>query len=287
MIIFPKTNEYLEGLEALRPYIDKGIEIQFLSKDNFDDVIEKTLRDVKNKIPQLEEIIIHPPIKYEFDFEVLAFSKFEIEKARLNNLVKLSKELHISIKMLYHTHWNYMCWKKSGAMERMKELVSIIEDTNVTIVIENLYPLVEILETEKCTVLDIANDIDSEHLKVCLDICHLHCLANIFKLELNEFLEKYLDKEKAKKYIFQIHFAGTLDNDGYIDHDTHGRVHDSLASLKEDYEILKRYNIEDKVIVTEIAENNYETRADQIKEIKMLSPRNRQEPPKGTVLFGE
>ena len=89
MIIYPKTNEYLEGVEALKPYIDKGIEIQFLSKDNFDDVIENTLRDVKNKIPQLEEIIIHPPIKYEFDFEVLALRKFEIEKARLNNLVKL------------------------------------------------------------------------------------------------------------------------------------------------------------------------------------------------------
>ena len=287
MIIYPKTNECLGGLEALKPYIDKGIEIQFLSKDNFDDVIEKTLKDVKNKIPQLEEIIVHPPVNYEFDFEVLAYSKNKKEKARLNNLVKVSKELDIRIKMLYHTHWNYMCWKESGTIERLKELVSIIEDTNVTILIENLYPLVEILETDKCTVLDVANEIDSEHLKVCLDICHLHCLANIFKLKLNEFLENYLDKEKAKKYIYQIHFAGTLDNDGYIDRNTHGRVHDSIDSLKEDYEILKRYSIEDKVIVTEISENNHDTRADQIKEIKMLSLRNRQEPPKGTVLFGE
>ena len=29
MIIYPKTNECLGGLDALKPYIDKGIEIQF------------------------------------------------------------------------------------------------------------------------------------------------------------------------------------------------------------------------------------------------------------------
>ena len=89
MIIYPKTNEYLGGIEPLREYVDKGIEIQFLSKEFLDDVIEKTIREVKSKIPQLEEIIIHPPIASEFNFEALAFANSDVEKNRLINLVKI------------------------------------------------------------------------------------------------------------------------------------------------------------------------------------------------------
>ena len=271
MIIYPKTNEYLGGLEPLKEYVDKGIEIQFLSKEFLDDVIEKTIREVKSKIPQLEEIIIHPPIASEFNFEALAFANSDVEKNRLINLVKISNELNLKIKMLYHTYWTCWGWERSGAMAKMKELISIIEGTNVGILIENIYPLVEYYEAKECSVLEIANQINSEHLKVCLDICHLHCLANIFKMNFEEFLEKYLNKEKVQKYIYQIHFAVTLNNDGVIDQPkTHGRLHDTWENFEKDYEILTRFGIEDRIIVPEISEENYETRADQIEEIKML-----------------
>ena len=186
-----------------------------------------------------------------------------------NNLIE--KELNIKIKMLYHTLWTRLCWEKSGAIQKMKELLSIIEGTNVGIIIENTYPLIEHYEAGECSVLDIASTIDNEHLNVCLDTCHLHCLANIFKMDFNTFLEKYLSEEKAKKYIYQIHFAGTLNNDGYNDQPrTHGRVHDTWDNFEKDYEILKRYGIENRIIVPEISEENYDTRADQISEINML-----------------
>ena len=270
MIIYPKTNEYLGGLDALKPYIDKGIEIQFLKFDNWEESIEETLKRAKEEIPTLQEIIIHPPIRSDFNFEALAFSNLEREKKIVNNLIELSEELHIKIQLLYHTFWTCLCWKNSGVVEKMEELLSCIENTKVSLLIENMYPMVEHQETEKCSVLDIAKTIDNEHLKVCLDICHMHCLANIFKLNFDDFLEKYLDKEEAQKYIFQIHFAGTLKNDGFIDHKTHGRVHDSVESFEKDYEVLRKCGIENKVIVPEVSEENYETRADQIEEIKML-----------------
>jgi len=280
MIIYPKTNEYLEGVEALKPYINEGIEIQFLTKNNWADKIDKTLKNAKEELPTLQEIIIHPPIRSDFIFEVVAFSNLDYEINIVKKLVKLSRELNIKIKYLYHTNWSMYCWLNSGIIDRMKELLSYLENTNVGILIENTYPLVEHYETDECTVLNIAKIIDNEHLKVCLDICHMHCIANIFNLDFESFIDKYLDKDLAQKYISQIHFAGTLNNDGVIDHKTHGRVHDSEESFKKDYEILKRCGIEDKIIVPEVSENNYETRTDQIKEIKMLSPR-------GTVLFGE
>ena len=270
MIIYPKTNEYLGGLDALKPYINEGIEIQFLKFDNWEDSIEETLKRAKEEIPTLQEIIIHPPIRSDFNFEALAFSNLEREKKIVNNLVELSEELHIKIQLLYHTFWTCLCWKNSGVVEKMEELLSCIENTKVSLLIENMYPMVEHQETEKCSVLDIAKTINNEHLKVCLDICHMHCLANIFKLNFDDFIENYLDKEEAQKYIFQIHFAGTLKNDGFIDHKTHGRVHDSVESFEKDYEVLRRCGIENKVIVPEVSEENYDTRVDQIEEIKML-----------------
>ena len=271
MRVYPKTNEYLEGLEALKPHIDMGIEIQFLTKNNWADKIEEPLRNAKEELPKLQEIIIHPPIRSDFIFEAVAFSNLEYEINIVKKLVKLSKELNIKIKYLYHTNWSMYCWLNSGIIDRMKELLSYLENTNVGILIENTYPLVEQYEADECTVLDIAKTIDNKHLTVCLDICHMHCLANIFDLDFDEFVNnKYLNKELAPKYISQIHFTGTLKNDGFIDHKTHGRVHDTVESFEKDYEVLKKYGIEDKIIVPEVSENNYETRVDQIEEIKML-----------------
>ena len=47
-------------------------------------------------------------------------------------------------------------------------------------------------------------------------------------------------------------------------------VHDSVENFEKDYEVLRKCGIENKVIVPEVSEENYETRADQIEEIKML-----------------
>ena len=269
MIIYPKTSENLEGLEYLKRYAEKyrGIEIQLLSYEQTQQITYNFIKQLKSQIPQLEEVTIHLPIREDFNFEALAFSKINFEKERLKMLCEASQEFNMKLNLLYHTRWNYISWSNSGAIDRMKELLEVIQNTNVNILIENIYAIVE---RKECSVLKVAKQIDNEHLKVCLDTCHLHCVANMFKISLNEYLNTYLNKEDCKKYIQQIHFAGTLDNDGVIDKKTHGRMHDSWESFEEDFNILKRFGIENKIIVTEVSEDDYSTRKDQIEEIKML-----------------
>lgn len=269
MIIYPKTSENLEGLEYLKKYVEeyKGIEIQLLSYEQTKQITYKFLKQLKDQIPQLVEVTIHLPLREDFNFEVLAFSKLDLEKERLKMLCEASREFNLKLNLLYHTRWNYISWSNSGAIERMKELLEVIQNSNVNILIENIYALVERTE---CTVLKVAKQIDNEHLKVCLDTCHIHCVANMYKITLNEYLSTYLNKEDCQKYIQQIHFAGTLNEDGYIDKKTHGRVHDSWESFEEDYNILKQFGIEDRIIVAEVSEDDYSTRIDQIKEIEML-----------------
>ena len=269
MIIYPKTSENLEGLEYLKRYAEeyRGIEIQLLSYEHTQKITYNVIKQLKSQIPQLEEVTIHLPIREDFNFEALAFSKINFEKERLKMLCEASQEFNMKLNLLYHTRWNYISWNNSGAIDRMKELLEVIQNTNVNILIENIYAIVE---RKECSVLKVAKQIDNEHLKVCLDTCHLHCVANIFKISLNEYLNTYLNKEDCKKYIQQIHFAGTLNNDGVIDKKTHGRMHDSWESFEEDFNILKRFGIENKIIVTEVSEDDYSTRKDQIEEIKML-----------------
>ncbi len=269
MIIYPKTSENLEGLEYLKRYAEeyRGIEIQLLSYEHTQKITYNVIKQLKSQIPQLEEVTIHLPIREDFNFEALAFSKIDFEKERLKMLCEASQEFNLKLNLLYHTRWNYISWSNSGAIDRMMELLEVIQNTNVNILIENIYAIVE---RKECSVLKVAKQIDDEHLKVCLDTCHLHCVANMFKISLNEYLNTYLNKEDCKKYIQQIHFAGTLNNDGVIDKKTHGRMHDSWESFEEDYNVLKQFGIENKIIVTEVSEDDYSTRKDQIEEIKML-----------------
>lgn len=269
MIIYPKTSENLEGLEYLKRYAEeyRGIEIQLLSYEHTQKITYNVIKQLKSQIPQLEEVTIHLPIREDFNFEALAFSKINFEKERLKMLCEASQEFNMKLNLLYHTRWNYISWSNSGVIDRMKELLEVIQNTNVNILIENIYAIVE---RKECSVLKVAKQIDNEHLKVCLDTCHLHCVANMFKISLNEYLNTYLNKEDCMKYIQQIHFAGTLNNDGVIDKKTHGRMHDSWESFEEDYNVLKRFGIENKIIVTEVSEDDYSTRKDQIEEIKML-----------------
>lgn len=269
MIIYPKCDENFNGINILKPYIEKykGVEIQFVSYECINlayDVIKK----YKEQIPAIEEITVHLPLVEEFNFETLAFAKLDEEKGRIKVLTKVSKEFGLKVNLLYHTRWNYDTWCYSGAIERMKELLNLIQNTNVNILVENIHSLVA---KEKCWVFDLVKSINNKHLKVCLDTCHLHCQANIFRIPFDKFLESYLNKDDCQKYIHQIHFSGVLNNDGFIDFKkTHGRVHNSLESFDLDFDILKEYGIKDIRIIPEISEDDYSTRKDQIVEIKML-----------------
>ena len=269
MKIYPKIDERYNGLESLKEYIVKygGVEIQFFNNDNIwgNYNIEKTINYVMDKIPEIKEITIHPPL-LDHDVELILEKDINIIKKNIENALELTEKFNIKINLLYHVSWPIYKIEIS-AINKIEELVNLIEGTEVNLILENIHT---IEEKNKCTVLEICKRINKSNLKVCLDICHLHCVANIFKKNIDDYLEKYLDKNLTNKYVYQIHFSDTKNNDGYINKKTHGVKHDNLEELRKDYDILKRYNIEDKIIVTEIGEEDYISRRDQKFEIELL-----------------
>lgn len=269
MKIYPKISDDLKGLEALKEIVKEngGVEIQFFHKDgiwgNYDFVpsVEKIMKIV----PELKEITIHPPLA-NYDLELVLSKDINIVKNKIEDAIKLSKKYNIKMNLLYHVAWPIEMLEQ-GTIEKIKEVLKLLENTNVNIIIENVY---SVGEDGKCIVLDVCKIIDNPHLKICLDTCHIHCLANLWRRDFDTMLPQYLDKNIASKYIYQIHFSDVKNNDGYIKRKTHGRKHDDLEGMRKDYRILVDYNLTNKNIIPEISEENYEDRKDQLYEIKLL-----------------
>lgn len=272
MKIHPKTNEYLEGIEAMSQYIEqeKGIEIQYFHK-NKDELVdfeaEKPIRELMEKFPNLEEITVHPPLAY-YDIELLLFRKKDLLYSELQKLIDLSNEYGIKINIIYHTLFTIQSHRLT-TLDDIKEIGEFLRGTKVKIFLENIYMM---NERDTCTVLDLCEAVDSPNIKACIDICHIYCQAKIWYTPMKEFIKGYLDKEKCKKYVGHIHFSETKNDDGYLDRKTHGRSHDTIEKLFEDADILREYGMtsEDINWVTEISELDYILRPDQISEIKGL-----------------
>lgn len=268
MNIYPKTCRNFVGLDNLMPYVEeyKGIELQFFDENGImapfkiREVIEKLME----RVPDLKEITIHPPLN-DYDIEWIIVKDINIIKDQLKTLVGLSRKYNIKLNLLYHTAIDFRK-HEILTLDKIAELLEIIEGEDVRILIENLYRFSE----KKCTPYQLASYFDSPNLKVCFDICHLHCAANIYKTNIYDYAKDYLDKELCKKYTYQVHFSYTANNDGYIDHKTHGRGHPNMEELKKDYDFLKEYNMTDCNYITEVSEDDYASRKDQIKDIVML-----------------
>ena len=167
---------------------------------------------------------------------------------------------------MYHTQW---CFEKHRelTLDKLRELLKIIEGRkNVLFLLENLY----MFDETECAVFKIAEYINHPNLKVCFDNCHMYCKNNINKSNIEDYIKKYLNPDLCKKYIYQVHFSYTANNDGYVVRKTHGRVHRNIDELEYDYNLLKEYNMGDCNYITEVSEDDYDNREDQINEIEML-----------------
>lgn len=272
MKIYPKTNEMFEGIQNLEEAIKKykGIEIQYFAKSKTEMVdfeIRKPIEEIIKKYPDIEEITIHPPL-YDYELEVLLLKDKRIFLKQIKEMVKLSKKYKIKINIVEHTRL-LMSQSRISIIPILEKAKKIMKGSNTKILFENIYMMEE---QKDCAVLSLCEYLNSENMKVCIDMCHLYCQAHIYKKNIEEFLEKYLDKEKCKRQVYQIHFSYTAGEDGYVDRmNTHALVHPNKETLYYDANLLCEYGMKDCNWVTEVSEKDYKTREDEANEIKMLS----------------
>lgn len=267
--IVPKISEKYDQIGGMEEIIKKyrRAEIQFFPREDkpheidFSEAIEHYY-----ELFNLKEVTVHPPLR-DYDIEVVLMYDKNIIRKQLEQLVYLSKKLNIKINLIYHTHWAVNL-HKANTVESIKELLKIIEGTQVQILVENLFMVAE--PFNECSALELCKEINHSNLKMCLDNCHFHCQANMYREDYFEWVAKKLNREDCIKYIYQIHFSYVSNNDGYHDKKTHGIGHPNIELLKEDFKLLEIYGITDKLICTEIAEDDYSYRENQIRDIKWL-----------------
>lgn len=270
MKIYPKLSAQAY-CEEFRAELEKaeGIEIQFFdengitSRFNFEDEVRKN----KTLYPKLKEIVIHPPLD-NYNIEHIFFKDENIFKEQLLKMKELTEELDIDMSFVYHTYWPVRQYVSTGLADRIKNQLKLIEGSRVTILIENLFMMLD--EKEECTALEVCKLLENPNVRCCIDTTHMHCKANILKKNFVEMVNKELDKDDCEKYVKQIHFAAALNNDGYTCKKTHGRVHPSIEELMDEYDWLNTLGMGDKHFITEVSEEDYYLRADQLKEINML-----------------
>lgn len=271
MKIYPKVSRdpYCENMdEAIKK--SEGIEIQFFDENGITSPFnfEESIIKMKTKYPNLKEIIIHPPLN-DYNIELIFLKDENIFRNQLKSLANLSKELDINLDIIYHTLIPVRQYISTGLDIRIKDALKIIEGTNVTVLIENLFMMLE-ERVYECSAIEIGKHINHPNLRCCIDTTHIHCKANILKLNYIDMIKKEMNREDCERYVKQIHFASALNNDGYIEKKTHGRKHESIESLQEEYSWLCNLGLADKNYVTEVSEDDYYTRVDQLEEIKML-----------------
>lgn len=270
MKIYPKISyQKFSDEVAERIKQSDGIEIQYFNENGataqFD--FESEIRINMTRFPHLKEITIHPPLK-DYEIEIIFLKDENIFRNQLVKMVELSKEFNIELNIIYHTLIPACQFVSTNLASRIKECLKIIEGTNVTVLIENLYMILG--EDDTCSALEVCKYINHPNLRVCIDTTHVHCKANMFKRDFNELVDSMFDKDVCKKYVKQIHFAAALKNDGYIDKKTHGRKHECVEDVQKEYNWLENHGMGDKNFVTEVREEDYYTRKDQLKEIEML-----------------
>ena len=270
MKIYPKISPGIVGEEMDKIIKNsEGIEIQFFDENgitsefNFEDEIRRR----KKEYPNLKEIVVHPPLS-NYNLEMIVMKDKTIVEKQLKKMVELSKELNMKTTLLYHTYWTKEQYISTHLAEELAKLLKIIENTQVTMLIENIYMILD--EKNKCSALEIVKYMDHPNLRTCIDTTHVNCKARIYKKDLIEMVNEELKSEDCEKYVKQVHFAAAIKNDGYIDKKTHGRKHESKEDLRKEYDCLCKHGMKDKNYITEVSEENYDLRLNQIEEIKML-----------------
>lgn len=270
--IYPKIDSKLHGIHALKKYIDKykGLELQILSlEEGTSFSFEEEIRTLYDLFPNLKEVTVHPPLSF-CALEEQLYQKEENVLKNLETACLLSEELGIQINMLYHINWSLEKYKKLCLLS-IKKMLNQIRGYNVYIVLENNYAIESNNpKGNRCVPLELCKLFGEKKLKVCLDLCHTHVSANIRKESIEEYMNTYLTKEDASKYVYQIHFSYVKNKDGYKDPKTHGVIHETRKELIEDIELLYKFGMYNCNFITEIKEEDYDTRKDQIKEIEIL-----------------
>lgn len=176
-----------------------------------------------------------------------------------------AKALGVDIDVLSHITYTVGEFNTYGGFEMLETIDSLLEGTRVTFLLEN--SIINLSESSKQNIYDyVFSSTAYKNIKFCWDICHHQVSENVMweRLSLHPGLVASMKN---------IHFACTLDGDGYRDRKrTHGRGHPNYEAVCDDLAYIVSYGVDlsRMNIVAEISEDDYVERPDLRRELEYL-----------------
>lgn len=265
MRIAPKFSENdIEIPSLFDEYMQGYYEIQLLSTD-LSIAFNKVKRVIENIHDKyiVEEIIVHMPFSLSLIEHIFISNEIYDSVCKLAlSIDRLAKERNIRIHLLFHTNISKTCMIHQYIVKSIDKLINTLKDSYI--LLEN--EIVSLNNTNETPVIDLIKHIDNERLGVCIDICHIIASENALK-------QKTVLEKQFMGRVKSVHFSYTANSDGFKDKEnTHSKQHTSLEDLANDMNKLEKLGIDvdNSIIVAEIAEADYINRPELLNELKLL-----------------
>lgn len=271
MRIYPKLDSELAGYEKIKPYIKDMMEIQLL--DYADEDILSVLTFYTQENPELKEVTLHTSAKtWQLDHYLYSKDRLSEIINFITRIGEYKKVLNIKINILWHLAQSYKDIQAQGGIENLNIIYRYLEKYDILMLLENVIDMNGALDDSE-HVSNFVYEYNRPLVRMCFDICHLHCYLNKLKLPLSAYVN-YVSREVLSHVVYQVHFSATWNNDGFRDlKGTHSKYHNQ-ESLKEDILILQDLGISNTNIIVEVIEDDYNERECELKEFEVLTEGN-------------
>lgn len=238
----------------------KAVEIQRIRKSS--GVVMQTCTQLVSDF-DLDYIVLHAPFGWH-QIEDLAQNNYVATCRFVEEVVDFSKQHNVAVDILYHIDNSYSVFVESGAIRLLRDLLDIVHSNKVGILLENSILLQPLELGDNLAINRVFEDIQDQHLKFCLDYCHLLASENATG-------KSVILSCSALHAIRNVHFSKTKNEDGYRDViNTHSQPHDSMQDTKEDLMDLniRGVDLEHLNLVLEVTESDYSRRNNLLQEIR-------------------
>lgn len=268
MRITPKLGEReVKAPQQIEDCISKSgtLEIQMLAPNL--QYSWENCKEVINARESLRRVMLHLPFKKHNINSYVHNMEWQQELVTLLiDASKYAKNNLTALGIVCHVEGDTDSMYGAGLLRFLKYILHLLDKTNVYIVLENSICDLSSDTPEQSAAERVILQVEDEHLKGCLDLCHHVASCNVLKED------RGLPPEYAKR-IVEVHFSDTLDNDGYKDKwHTHGKVHSDIDKVERDLLYLESIgiNLTNTLVTVEVSEDVYEDRFNEIKELGML-----------------
>lgn len=261
MVIAPKFDESTKFLP--REVVDNyqgAVELQMLNSNLLQSW--DSCKQVLSLLPQTDYFVLHTPFPFQ---DLCTWAQVNAPcdvRLLMRRVTAYCGKKGIRAGILFHSCIDPRLYAVYGEESLAVELASIGGDV-VDVIIENAIGSMNHKDVTVPSSIHFLRQVPE--CVGCIDICHLMATENF------THIVPQFKKEDCER-VHYFHCSAALNNDGWRDKSTHGRLHPDYFLACRDLDYMRKlgFDIHNSIIVAEINETDYYGRPDMVHELRYL-----------------